>query len=151
MPRTNIGRNGALPCLSVEVNSVVADVSGNHDIYRSRVNRHGHFGPLQPVQELNTAFDDRMPNVRSDGLEIMFSSNRPIDAHGVSAFGNFDVYVSRRSSTKKPSSAPINLGPNVNTADSETRSSLSWDGRRLYFGRDSEIYSSSRQRVKANQ
>jgi hypothetical protein len=121
-------------------------VSGNHDIYRSRLRHDGTFGPPAAVRELNTEFDDRMPNVRSDGLEVVFSSTRPTDALGAAAFGNFDVYVSRRSSTKKRWSAPINLGPNVNTAGSETRSTLSWDGRRLYF-RDGDIYSSTRSRM----
>jgi len=120
--------------------------SGNHDIYRSRRRRDGSFGPPTPVRELNTEFDDRMPNVSADGLEIVFSSTRLSDAHGNAAFGSFDVYVSRRSSTKKEWSAPVNLGPNVNTAGSETRSTLSWDGRRLYFGRDGDIYSSTRTR-----
>jgi len=122
-------------------------VSGNHDIYRSRLEHDGAFGPPTAVRELNTEFDDRMPNVRSDGLEVVFSSTRPTDARGTAAFGSFDVYVSRRSSTKKRWSAPINLGPNVNTAGSETRSTLSWDGKRLYFGRDGDIYSSARSRV----
>jgi hypothetical protein len=85
-----------------------------------------------------------MPNVSADGLEVVFSSTRPTDARGANAFGSFDVYVSRRSSTKQRWSAPVNLGPNVNTAGSETRATMSWDGRRLYFGRDGDIYTSNR-------
>jgi hypothetical protein len=122
-------------------------VSGNHDIYRSRLGQDGTFGPPIAVRELNTEFDDRMPNVRSDGLEVVFSSTRPTDAQGTAAFGSFDVYVSRRHNTKQPWSAPVNLGPNVNSPGSETRSTISWDGRRLYFGRDGDIYSSTRPRV----
>jgi hypothetical protein len=122
-------------------------VTGNHDIYRSRLGEDGRFGPPSAVDELNTAFDDRMPNVRADGLEVVFSSTRPSDARGTSGFGSFDVYVSRRGSPNAPWSAPVNLGPNVNTAGGETRASFSWDGLRLYFGRDGEIYSSSRTRV----
>jgi hypothetical protein len=119
-------------------------VSGNHDIYQSRLKRDGTFAAPTAVQELNTGLDDRMPNVRSDGLEVVFSSMRLTDARGTPAFGSFDVYVSRRASVRRQWSAPINLGPNVNTAGSETRASLSWDGKRLYFGRDGDIYSSSR-------
>ena len=121
--------------------------TGNHDIYKSRLRHDGSFGPPVPVAELNTEFDDRMPNVSADGLEIVFSSTRPTDAGGVNAFGSFDVYVSRRSSTKKQWSAPVNLGPNVNTTGSETRATMSWDGRRLYFGRDGDIYTSNRGRM----
>jgi hypothetical protein len=35
----------------------------------------------------------------------------------------------------------------VNTAGSETRPTICWDGRRLHFGRDGDIYSSTQQRV----
>lgn len=121
-----------------------SNVTGNQDIYRSRLRHDGSFGPPTPVHELNTEFDDRMPNVRADGLEIVFASMRPSDADGTPAFGSFDVYVARRASTRKPWSDPVNLGPNVNTAGSETRPSISWDGTRLYFGRNGDIYSSMR-------
>jgi Tol biopolymer transport system component len=124
-------------------------VSGNHDIYKSRRRHDGSFGPPEPVTELNTEFDDRMPNVSADGLEIVFSSTRTTDARGVTSFGSFDVYVSRRSSTRKGWSAPVNLGQNVNSPGSETRATMSWDGRRLYFGRDGDIYTSSRVRMRA--
>jgi len=79
-----------------------------------------------------------MPNVRKDGLEIVFNSNR------AGGFGGQDVYTSTRASTSDPWTAPVNLGAAVNTAGGETRSSLSWDGRRLHFGRDGEIFVSTR-------
>lgn len=48
----------------------------------------------------------------------------------------------------------MNLGPNVNTAASETRPSLSWDGTTLYFGStrpggdgDSDHYVTTRERL----
>jgi WD40-like Beta Propeller Repeat len=119
-------------------------VSGNHDIYVSQQAADGSFGPPTAVTELNTEFDDRMPNVSKDGREIVFSSNRTVDAYGNVAFGSFDVYVSSRSSSNGTWSSPRNLGANVNTAGSETRSTMSWDRTRLYFGRDGEIFSASR-------
>ncbi len=126
-----------------------SDVTGNQDIYRSRRGRGGRFGPPVPVKELNTEFDDRMPNVRADGLEIVFSSLRLTDARGIDRQGGFDVYVSRRSSTRKKWSPPVNLGPAVNGPGNETRATISWDGERLYFGRDGDIYSSMRTRVRS--
>jgi hypothetical protein len=125
-----------------------SDVTGNQDIYRSRRGHDGRFGPPVPVKELNTEFDDRMPNVRADGLEIVFSSQRLTDSRGVPREGGFDVYVSRRSSTRKKWSPPVNIGRAVNTQGSETRATISWDGERLYFGRDGDIYSSTRTRVR---
>jgi hypothetical protein len=58
-----------------------------------------------------------------------------------------DVYTATRASTADSWSGPINLGPAVNTAGNETRSSLSGDGRRLHFGRDGDIFVSERTKV----
>ena len=101
--------------------------SQGQDIYMSTMRTNGTFGPGVRVNELSTASDDRMPNVRSDGLEVVFSSNRG---------GNMDIYTATRSSIGSTWSAPQPIAnPNINTAGSETRSSLSADGTRLYFGR----------------
>jgi hypothetical protein len=116
------------------------DVGGDQDIYMSRRLADGSFAPAVAVAELNTAAHDFMPNIRKDGLEMVFNSNR------AGGFGGQDVYVSTRASTSQPWSTPVNLGPNVNTAGNETRSSLSWDGSRLHFGRDGDIYVSTRSR-----
>jgi hypothetical protein len=122
--------------------------SGNHDIYRSKRLASGKFGPPEAVTELNTEFDDRMPNVSSDGLEIVYSSTRPTHAKGKPSLGSFDVFYARRNDTTRPFSAPVNLGPKINTAGSETRSTISWDRTRLYFGRDGEIQSASRRKIR---
>jgi hypothetical protein len=108
------------------------------DIYRSRQRWDGSFARATLVAELNTLSADFMPNVRRDGLEIVFNSNRP------GGLGGQDIYTATRRHVSDPWSAPINVGPNVNTAGNETRSSLSGDGKRLHFGRDGEIYVSSR-------
>jgi hypothetical protein len=116
------------------------EVGGDQDIYVSRRGSDGRFGAPTLVAELSTAAHDFMPNIRKDGLEIVFNSNRG----GPGSFGGQDVYTSTRASTAEPWSPPVNLGPAVNTAGNETRSSMSWDGRRLHFGRDGEIFVSSR-------
>ena len=67
---------------------------------------------------------------------------------GYPVAGKPDVFVSRRRSTRHKWSAPVNLGDNVNTSGSETRATMSWDGKRLYFGRDGDIYSSTRTRER---
>jgi hypothetical protein len=72
-----------------------------------------------------------MPNVRADGLEIVFSSNRA----GGTAFDQ-DIYFATRADTHSAWSAPQPIdNAAINTTASETRSSLSADGTRLYFGR----------------
>jgi hypothetical protein len=103
--------------------------SGGGDLFRSE-SHGGVFGPPSPIAELNdpTAADGQ-PNLRRDGLEIFFFSTRP------GTLGMADLYSATRESTSDPWSTPVNLGPNVNSADgAETRPSLSWDGTTLYFG-----------------
>jgi len=107
-----------------------ADSQGQ-DIYVSQQRPDGSFGPGTRVAELSTAADDRMPNVRRDGLEIVFSSNRD----KADAFDQ-DIYAATRPDTASPWSPPQRIDNSaINTAASETRASLSADGRRLYFGR----------------
>ena len=111
--------------------------SNTQDIYVSPRRADGSFGPRERVAELNSPSDDVMPNVRKDGLEVVFASSRPGGA------GDFDIWSSTRSSVFAPWSAPVNLAA-VNTSGRETRPALSWDGRRLYFGRSGDIYVSTR-------
>jgi hypothetical protein len=117
------------------------------DIYVSELGWRG-FGSATPVVELNDpAANDIQPNVRKDGLEIVFSSNRS------GGLGGQDIWVATRTSIHHPWSTPVNLGPNVNTDAGETRPSFSWDARTLLFGRapgpegSSDIYVTTRDDV----
>jgi WD40-like Beta Propeller Repeat len=88
------------------------------------------FGPATAIAELNdAAANDIQPNVRKDGREIVFSSNRSGGA------GGQDIWTATRGSADDPWSAPVNLGASVNTSFGESRPSLSWDGEQLLFGR----------------
>jgi hypothetical protein len=88
------------------------------------------FGPATAVGELNdAAANDIQPNVRKDGREIVFSSNR---AGGV---GGQDIWSATRASVEDAWSAPVNLGTSVNTSLGESRPSLSWHPEQLLFGR----------------
>lgn len=86
------------------------------------------FGLAQLAPGLNTASDDSRPNVRKDGLEIVFDSNRP------GGIGGIDIYTATREGTDGDWLTPENLGALINTAANETRASLSWDGLQLVFG-----------------
>jgi hypothetical protein len=122
--------------------------SANQDIYVSTLGDDGTFGPGTKIAALSTsAYEDIMPNVRvrDDGaLEMVFSSNRPTWGRNQPAFGAQDVYVAYSWWPSKGWTAPQNLGPAVNTAGIEQRSTLSHDGKRLYFGRDGDIFTSNR-------
>lgn len=111
------------------------------DLYVSAQNADGSFAAPAKIEELSTTADDRMPNVSPNGLEMVYVSTRT-DLPG--ALGGFDVYATTRNSVTDPWSTPVNLGPSVNTATSESRPSLSADGDRLYFGRGGDIWLSTR-------
>ena len=102
--------------------------SSGPDIYVSDQLADGSFGPATPVAELNTAFGDLRPNIRRNGLEIVFDSNRS------DTLGGQDLYSATRESLDDPWSTPVNLGPVLNTTNNETRGSF-WRGETLYFGR----------------
>ena len=115
------------------------------DIYVSTKLSGWNFGGSSPVAGLNDpAANDIQPNVRKDGLEVVFSSNR------AGTLGAQDIWASVRDDFESPWSAPVNLGGAVNTAAAETRPSLSKDARQLLFGRApgpegmSDIYVSRR-------
>ena len=114
------------------------------DIYVSQ-STDGGFGPGVAVGALNDpAANDIQPNVRKDGRELVFSSDRS------GGLGGQDIWVSTRGSTSDPWSTPINLGSAVNTGAAESRPSLSWGAEQLLFGRapgpegSSDIYVTTR-------
>jgi hypothetical protein len=108
--------------------------SQGQDIYMSQMLDDGTVTAGVRVAELSTAADDRMPNVRADGLEIVFSSNR------VGGSFDQDIYVATRANTHSAWSTPQRIDtPSINTTASETRASLSGDGTRLYFGRKIDV------------
>jgi hypothetical protein len=121
-------------------------VAGDSDVYVSEEQHHGGFGAATPVDGLNTASDDFRPNVRKDGLEVVFDSNR------VGTLGGQDIWSSSRERTGDAWSVPVDL-VSVNTASNETRASLSADGERLTFGSNrpggegmSDVYVSTREK-----
>lgn len=124
--------------------------SSGPDIYVSERQADGSFGPASPVAELNSAATDIQPNVRKDGLEVVFASNRR-------AGTDQDIYVATRDSVDAAFSAPTILGDAVNTTTaSETRPSLSWDGTTLLFGRSpgpegsTDIYVATRDKLRGS-
>jgi hypothetical protein len=118
------------------------------------------FGPWQAAISVdpgrtgvNRSANDGCPIEAPDGQRLVIASNRP------GTIGMNDLWASFRASESDPWGAPVNLdrpvntkrwsppvnlGRAVNSPGSEKRATLSWEGRRLYFGRDGDIYSSTR-------
>lgn len=109
--------------------------TGNQDIYVSRMRADGSFPPGYRLgYPINTDYDDRQPNISPDGRELVFASNRPTDAGDDSGF---DIFSAKRRYLFFPWRKAVNLSETVpfsTVAESETRPSLSWDGKRLYYG-----------------
>jgi Tol biopolymer transport system component len=97
--------------------------TNSHDIYYS-VN----YGPAQLAEGgANTGFSDARPNVRKDGREIVFDSNKQGN-------GNQDVWTASRASTSDPWGPARHLAHISSPNGNDTRASLSWDGSFMLFG-----------------
>jgi len=85
---------------------------GGPDIYESTINDLGFTASVN-VFELNTPSIETCFWIREDGLEIIFSSNRP----NLTEDRSFDeLWIAHRNTVYEPWSAPVNLGTNINTA-----------------------------------
>lgn len=138
-----IGKLRGRKLLYFSRSSVTPNVAG--EIYVSERQNGARFGPATAVSELNdSTANDIQPNVRADGLEVVFSSNRS------GTLGAQDIWVATRGTPTDRWSAPVNIGSEVNTGAAESRPSLSRDGKQLLFGRspgpegNSDIYVTTR-------
>jgi Tol biopolymer transport system component len=121
--------------------------AGDSDIYVSLVLPDGSLAPPVLAPGLNTSANDARPNVRRDGLEVIFDSDRP------GTLGMADLYSAVRAAPGHAWSEPANLGDEVNSTLNETRPSMSWDARTLFFGSTrsssegmSDLYATTRRR-----
>jgi hypothetical protein len=99
----------------------------DYDLYIAAVTDSG-FGRAEPLDTLNTTYNDGAPAVTPFGDFLYFSSDRP------GGEGGYDLYRSRRlHGGHKP---PDNLGPSLNTAAHELDPALSLGGYGLHFSSD---------------
>src|SRR2546428_11272213 len=82
---------------------------------------------LGPV--VNSGSNEQHPAISKDGLSLYFASDRA----GAAGMGGLDIYVSHRESLDAPWGAPVNLGPNINSAGNDLAPTFSPDGHLLYF------------------
>jgi len=81
-----------------------------------------NLGPM-----INTPHDDVEACISADGLSLY------IDTFREGGYGSTDLWVAKRETLSDPWSEPINLGPTINTAASESAPSISADGLVLFF------------------
>lgn len=87
----------------------------------------GPFTNIQPVTELNSAYDDDDPSFTDDLLEVYFNSDRPD--------GNVaNIYRATRTRANEPWGTP-ELVVEVSSSSSESNCEVSADGLSLWLGR----------------
>ena len=101
---------------------------GGPDIYESTINDLG-FESSVNVFELNTPSVETCFWIRDDGLEIIFSSNRP----NLTEDRTFDdLWVATRESVSDPWTGVTNLGPNINSSGyRDVAPFVTFDGRTM--------------------
>lgn len=100
---------------------------GSADIYLARL-MDGEFMPSENLgAAINTEYWDGLPYITPDEKVLIFFSDRP------GGYGGGDLYVSYH--RNKAWTEPENLGPLVNTKETEVTPHLSRDGKWLYFAR----------------
>jgi Tol biopolymer transport system component len=101
------------------------------DLYHAVVDYRGlAVGPIAPLVELNSTFNDSAVTVRYDGLEMFFWSQR------TGTEGPTDIWTATRRRIHHPWSTPVRTGQPLSTEFSDVTPSLSVDGRTLIFGSD---------------
>jgi hypothetical protein len=124
---------------------------GNTDVWVTR--RASRNSPWEPPVNLgppvNTPFIDGAPSLSPDGHVLFIHSNRPGGA------GLADIWVAHRSGSKDEEDweTPVNLGPDVNTADDDQGPEYvaSDGGGALYFNRGNQaVQLSDLYRVEVN-
>jgi hypothetical protein len=103
---------------------------GAFDFYVSELLANGTFGPATLITALSSTAAEPALMVSFDGLEAFFSSGRP------GGSGGQDSWTATRVSVSAPWSAPVNLGPVINTAGIDGRPYIASDRETLFFASD---------------
>jgi Tol biopolymer transport system component len=83
--------------------------------------------PVNLGPNVNSTFEEFLPEMSKDGLSLYFSSNRP------GLFGGEDLWVSQRATRDDAWGQPSSLESNINTSFSERSPALSRDSHLLFF------------------
>ena len=107
------------------------EVDSSLNIYVSFLDSNDHWSqPVEVGPDINTPFDERSPFLAGDMNTLYFSS----EGHG--SLGQMDIYMTTRlDDTYTPWSAPVNLGPVINTTGDDWGCQVTADGKNIYFAR----------------
>jgi Tol biopolymer transport system component len=111
--------------------------SGGRDLWMSTRTATGHWGAPVPLTEINTPYEAADPFLSSDGLTLLFDSNRE-DSYR-------ELFQTTRASTNVPFAPPTRLGmADLDSVRADADPWVSFDGRYMVFCTsrtgDDEIY-----------
>lgn len=101
-------------------------IYGHEDIYFSKFENGKYLTPVKLGESINGPGHDLHPYIAPDESYIIFDANRE------GGYGKNDLYISFRDEKGEWSKA-INMGPKVNSERDERRSSVTPDGKYLFF------------------
>jgi hypothetical protein len=133
-PTVNSSSKEALPSISYDGLSLFFESTrpggyGNHDLWvTTRATTDDDWGtPVNLGPTVNTSYQDATPGISADGLSLFFESTRS------GGYGNFDLWVTTRTSDSESWGTPVNLGPTVNSSAWDGLPCISADGLALFF------------------
>ena len=103
---------------------------GGKDIWRSEITQKGFLPAVNLGDTINTQYDEMSPFVHPDNLTFYFSSD------GQTGFGDYDLFVSRRSNTTQEWGLPKNMGYPINTHNTENSLIVAANGKTAYYASD---------------
>ena len=83
--------------------------------------------PVNLGPKVNSSAEDATPDISTDGLALFFFSTRS------GGYGNYDLWVTTRTTLSSPWGSPVNLGPTVNGSTYDFSPNISADGTTLYY------------------
>ena len=99
----------------------------SNDIYVSQWNNGAYQKSIPISENINTENSESNPYISPNGDYLIFISNRE------GGYGNADLYITFLKNERW--SHPLNLGPMINTADSEFCPSIDFLNQRFYFAK----------------
>lgn len=102
----------------------------DEDLYFSKKDHYGMWSKAEPIDKLNSGFNEGSPHLSGDGKSLIFSRCECPDC-----YGDCDLFIThlQKDSTW---SKPENMGVNVNSVSWDSHPSLSHKGDTLYFASD---------------
>lgn len=84
-----------------------------------------------PIDEINTPYNEKGPEISDDGQFLFFQSDRP------GGSGGYDIWYSYREGNRW--SRPVNMGDFINTASNERDPAVAPDSKQFFFSSDRPV------------